>query len=51
MRPLPGGGPQGGTLGIEEYLSQNNDNVQFCNAEFVTPKEMNPHLLTHIISL
>ena len=29
MRPLPGGGPQGGTLGIEEYLSQNNDNVDF----------------------
>ena len=29
LRPLPGGGPQGGTLGIEEYLSQNNDNVDF----------------------
>ena len=29
MRHLPGGGPQGGTLGIEEYLSQNNDNVEF----------------------
>ena len=29
MHHLPGGGPQGGTLGIEEYLSQNNDNVEF----------------------
>ena len=29
VRPLPGGGPQGGTLGIEEYLSQNNDNVDY----------------------
>ena len=28
-RALPGGGPQGGTLGIEEYLSQNNDNTDF----------------------
>ena len=27
LRPLPGGGPQGGTLGIEEYLSQSNDNA------------------------
>ena len=29
LRPLPGGGPSEGTLGIEEYLSQNNDNVDF----------------------
>ena len=26
---LPGGGPQGGTLGIEEYLSQSNGNTDF----------------------
>ena len=26
-RALPGGGPQGGTLGIEEYLSQSNGNT------------------------
>ena len=32
-RPLPGGGPQGGTLGTEEYLSQNNDNVDFLNQD------------------
>ena len=25
-RNLNGGGPQGGTLGIEEYLSQSNEN-------------------------
>ena len=31
---LPGGGPQGGQLGIEEYLSQSND-----NADFVEPDE------------
>ena len=31
VRPLPGGGPQGGTLGIEEYLSQSNDNVDFLD--------------------
>ena len=31
--PLPGGGPQGGTLGTEEYLSQNNDNVDFLNQD------------------
>ena len=30
-RALPGGGPQGGTLGIEEYLSQNNDNAEFLD--------------------
>ena len=28
-RKLNGGGPQGGTLGIEEYLSQSNDNASF----------------------
>ena len=33
MRPLPGGGPQGGTLGIEEYLSQNKDNVEFLKED------------------
>lgn len=32
-RPLPGGGPQGGTLGIEEYLSQSNDNVDFLELD------------------
>ena len=32
-RPLPGGGPQGGTLGIEEYLSQTNDNVDFLDPD------------------
>ena len=26
---LPGVGPQGGTLGIEEYLSQTNGNTDF----------------------
>ena len=29
VRALPGGGPQGGTLGIEEYLSQSNGNTDF----------------------
>ena len=29
VRALPGGGPQGGTLGIEEYLSQTNGNTDF----------------------
>ena len=33
MRPLPGGGPQGGTLGIEEYLSQSNDSVEFLEKD------------------
>jgi hypothetical protein len=32
-RPLPGGGPQGGTLGIEEYLSQSNNNVDFLASD------------------
>ena len=32
-RPLPGGGPQGGTLGIEEYLSQSNNNVDFLDQD------------------
>ena len=30
-RPLPGGGPQGGTLGIIEYTSQTNDNTDFID--------------------
>ena len=29
VRALPGSGPQGGTLGIEEYLSQSNGNTDF----------------------
>ena len=33
MRPLPGGGPQGGILGIEEYLSQSNNNTDFLDPE------------------
>ena len=33
VRALPGGGPQGGTLGIEEYLSQSNDNVSFLDPD------------------
>ena len=32
-RHLPGGGPQGGTLGIIEYKSQSNDNVNFLSEE------------------
>ena len=32
-RSLPGGGPQGGTLGIEEYLSQSNDSAQFLDPD------------------
>jgi hypothetical protein len=32
-RSLPGGGPQGGTLGIEEYLSQSNGNTNFLDEE------------------
>ena len=31
FRKLNGGGPQGGTLGIEEYLSQSNDNTDFLS--------------------
>ena len=30
-RPLHGGGPQGGTLGIIEYTSQSNDNSDFVS--------------------
>ena len=30
-RKLPGGGPQGGTLGIIEYKSQSNDNTDFLD--------------------
>ena len=33
LRNLNGGGPQGGTLGIEEYLSQSNDNSDFLNQD------------------
>ena len=33
-RALPGGGPQGGTLGILEYKSQSDDNT-----DFLTEKE------------
>ena len=29
LRSLHGGGPQGGTLGIEEYISQSNDSTNF----------------------
>ena len=29
FRQLPGGGPQGGIMGILEYLSQSNNNVDF----------------------
>ena len=32
-RELPGGGPQGGTLGIEEYLSQSNGNTDFLEQD------------------
>ena len=32
-RALPGGGPQGGTLGIEEYLSQSNGNTDFLDQD------------------
>ena len=30
-RDLPGGGPQGGTLGVQEYLSQSDDNTEFLD--------------------
>ena len=33
LRRLNGGGPQGGTLGIEEYLSQSNDNCNFLSKD------------------
>ena len=33
LRKLNGGGPQGGTLGIEEYLSQSNDNTHFLKED------------------
>ena len=32
-RPLPGGGPQGGTLGTVEYTTQCNDNTDFIDSE------------------
>ena len=34
-RALPGGGPQGGTLGIEEYLSQSNNNTDFVESKYM----------------
>ena len=33
LRNLNGGGPQGGTLGIWEYLSLTNNNLDFVDAE------------------
>ena len=33
LRNLNGGGPQGGTLGIEEYISQSNDNTNFLKED------------------
>ena len=33
IQALPGGGPQGGTLGIEEYLSQSNGNTDFLSQD------------------
>ena len=33
LRNLNGGGPQGGTLGIWEYLSLTNDNLEFVNGD------------------
>ena len=33
LRKLNGGGPQGGTLGIEEYLCQSNDNTDFLDED------------------
>ena len=33
MRNLPGGGPQGATLGILEYTSQSNHNCDFVEAD------------------
>ena len=33
IRALPGGGPQGGTLGIEEYISQSNGNTDFLDED------------------
>ena len=32
-RPMPGGGPQGGTLGGIEYTSQTNNNTDFLDVE------------------
>ena len=32
-RSLPGGGPQGGTLGIIEYKSQSDDNTEFLGPD------------------
>ena len=33
QRDLPGGGPQGSTLGLIEYDSQSNDNTDFLDPE------------------
>ena len=33
FRHLPGGGPQGGILGILEFLSQSNNNADFADLE------------------
>ena len=33
IRELNGGGPQGSSFGIWEYLSQSNDNADFVNPE------------------
>ena len=33
MRSLHEGGHQGGTLGIEEYVSQSNDNTNFLKED------------------
>ena len=33
QRDLPGGGPQGSTLGLIEYDSQSNDNTEFLNPD------------------
>ena len=32
-RDHPGGGPQGGTLGIVEYTSQSDDNTEFLDPD------------------
>ena len=33
IQQLPGGGPQGGTFGILEYLAQSNDNSNMVKPE------------------
>ena len=32
-KDLPGGGPQGGTLGFVEYKSQSDDNIDFLSTD------------------